>query len=115
MNDDQWSIPDPINPEFRIFLDAYGAGGVYEIETKRGNVLFSWSDRFGPLPEKKNGEVRDLPWNHPFWLCASLWNLQGRRAEGNRAIWHKPRKPVYRIVGREIVEIIDEGEPGHDW
>jgi len=123
MGDRHYSIPAPRKPapaKTRVMIDAFG-GGEFIIETKRGKVVFEWSDMFGPIPIAKNrGQPRDLVPSHPFWRAASLWNLQGRRTDGKRAVWHEPRKPVYEtkhLGGRHylITKIIDEGEIGHDW
>src|SRR6185437_4948358 len=97
MNDRQFSIPAPWEPapaKTRVMIDAFG-GGEFTIETKRGVVLFEFSELFGPLPITKRGAQRDLSHSHPFWRAASLWKVQGRQMDGNRCIWHEPRKPVY--------------------
>ena len=103
----------------RLFIDCWGAGG-YEIETSDKVVLFDWSERFGPLPVKKNGDERHISHRHPFWRAVSLWRLQGMRLEGKRAIWHEPKRPVTkpgRIRGVRGVQqiIVEPGEEGWDW
>lgn len=111
MSDLQYSIPDGSGG--RIFIDQFGSGD-YVIEVGKQTIHFEWSDRFGPLPLTKSGMPRDLAWKHRFWRAASLWNLQGQRLEGNKAIWHEPKKPVIKCVGRQIV-YAEDGEPGWDW
>jgi hypothetical protein len=127
MSDRQFSIPKPSGmiskPDekpSRIMIDCFGSGE-YLIDVRGKSVRFDWSDQFGPLPINKDGsEALSIKHNHPFWRAVSLWNLQGRRLEGNRAIWHEPRKPVYELKdgggrNRIITKVIDPGEPGHDW
>ena len=68
------------------------------------------------MPINKDGsECLSIGPKHGFWRAASLWNLQGRRLEGNRAIWHEPKKPVLKHLGGRHYQIIEQGEPGHDW
>jgi len=117
--DKQFSIPKPWIPPgeepSRIMIDAFG-GDEHFIEVRGKLIRFQWSAIFGPMPVNRDGsECRSIGPRHGFWRAASLWNLQGRRLEGNRAIWHEPRKPVYEIHGRTITKVIDPGEPGHDW
>lgn len=126
MTDRQFSIPTPdswLKPgeePGRIMIDCYG-GDEYLIDVRGKLVRFEWSDQFGPLPINKNGsKALSIGPKHGFWRAASLWNLQGRRLDGDRAIWHEPRKPVYEtehIRGRHylITKVIDPGEPGDDW
>jgi len=126
MTDRQFSIPKPKSwcapneAPNRIMIDAFG-GGEYLIEVRGNPIRFEWSNIFGPMPINKDGsEALSVGPKHGFWRAASLWNLQGRRLEGNRAIWHEPRKPVYEkkhLGGRQylLTKVIDPGEPGHDW
>ena len=101
--------------EFSFMVDCYG-GDTLQIETSKGWVLFSWSDQFGPLPENKNGSVRDLPDNHPFWKTVSFWCVQGKRLDhGNHAVWHWPKSPVTRHLSGRHWEVIEPGEEGWDW
>ncbi len=101
--------------ESSFMVDCYG-GDTLQIETSKGRVMFSWSDRFGPFPEKPDGSERDLGPKHPFWREASWWNLQSRRIEdGNRAVWHKPKQPVTEPKTGRHRMIIEHGEPGWDW
>lgn len=127
MSDRQFSIPKPegmLEPgeqPSRIMIDCFGGDDEYLIDVRGKLIRFEWSERFGPLPINKDGsEARSIGPGHGFWRAASLWNLQGRRLEGNRAIWHEPRKPEYEtkhLGGRhyEIIRVIHPGEPGHDW
>lgn len=126
MTDRQFSIPSPdawLKPgekPSRIMIDRFGTDG-YLIDVRGKLVRFEWSEQFGPLPINKDGSgALSIGPKHGFWRAVSLWNLQGRRLEGDRAIWHEPRKPVYEkqhIRGRQyrITKVIDPGEPGHDW
>lgn len=124
--DRQFSIPTPdswLKPgekPSRIMIDCFG-GDEYLIDIRGKLVRFEWSEQFGPLPINKDGsEALSIGPKHGFWRAASLWNLQGRRLDGDLAIWHEPRQPVYEtehISGRKylITKVIDPGEPGHDW
>ena len=40
-------------------VDTFGSGPSLKIHTHKGDILFCWSDQFGPIPEKKNGAVLD--------------------------------------------------------
>ena len=127
MPDRQFSIPKPASwsePDeapSRIMIDSFGGDHEYLITVRDKLIRFEWSDIFGPFPINKNGsEALSVGPKHGFWRAVSLWNLQGRRLEGNMAIWHEPRKPVYEkkhLGGRQylITKVIDPGEPGHDW
>lgn len=127
MPDRQYSIPAPDGwskpgePRGRIMIDCFGGDDEYLIDVRGKLIRFEWSERFGPLPINKDGsEARGIGPKHGFWRAASLWNLQGRQLEGDRAIWHEPRKPVYEqkhLGGRHwlITKIIDPGEQGDDW
>ena len=115
-HDQQFSIPakDITGREGRIFIDSFG-GGEYLIEVRGKPVRFEWSEQFGPLPINKDGtEALSIGPRHGFWRAASLWNLQGQRLDGNRAIWHEPKKPVYEKRGRRSF-VVEPGEVGHDW
>lgn len=124
--DRQFSIPkpeawrEPGEQPSRIMIDIFG--GAEHLIDVRGNLIrFEWSNICGPVPINKDGsECLSIGPKHGFWRAASLWNLQGRRLEGDRAIWHEPRKPVYEtkhLRGRQylLTKVIDPGEPGHDW
>lgn len=118
MSDSQFSIKDENG--LGIFFDCFGSGD-YLITVKDKEIRFEWSDRFGPLPITKSGaENTKIGPRHKFWRAASLWNLQGKRLDGKRAIWHEPRQPVYekKHLGGghyKLIKVIDPGEPGHDW
>lgn len=124
MIDRQFSIPAPWpekpGEETRVMIDCFG-GDEHFIAVRDEIIKFEWSGQFGPAPLNKDGSVKEsIGPKHGFWRAASLWNLQGRRLEGRRAIWHEPRQPVYEkqhIRGRQylITKVIDPGEPGHDW
>ena len=116
---DGWPEAPADGSKPRIMIDIFG-GGEYFIDVGIETIKFEWSERFGPMALTKRGAERSLGPAHPFWRAASLWNLQGQRLDGSRAIWHEPRKPVYEtkhLGGRnyEIIKIIDPGESGHDW
>jgi hypothetical protein len=125
VGDRQFSIPAPWpekeGEETRVMIDIFGGPEEYLIDVRGKLIRFEWSEMFGPAPLTKTGAIMEsIGPKHGFWRAASLWNLQGRRFEGNRAIWHEPRKPQYEtrhLGGRnyEIVKVIDPGEPGHDW
>ena len=119
--DRQFSIPKPddwLKPgekPSRIMIDCFG-GGEFFITVREKIVRFEWSEQFGPLPVTKTGaEMTSIGPKHPFWRAVSLWNLQGRRVDGNNAIWHEPKKPVLKHLGGRNYMIIEDGEPGHDW
>ena len=99
---------------FRACIDRFGVSA-YAIDTPKGRILFEFSDLFGPLPINKAGMPIDLDPRHPLWLCASLWNVQGRRVEDGVAIWHEPKKPVMQHMGGNRYLVIEPGEVGHDW
>lgn len=119
MGDRQFSISSPFDKpgEKRtlVFFDSFG-GDEHDIEVGGKVLRFEWSERFGPFPLTKTGaENTSIGPRHKFWRAASLWNLQGRRLEGNKAIWHEPRKPVLKRLGGRHYMVIEEGEPGYDW
>lgn len=115
-HDQQFSIPAKgiTGREGRIFIDKFG-GDEYMIDVHGKLIRFEWSELLGPMSINKDGtEALSIGPKHGFWRAASLWNLQGQRLEGNRAIWHEPKKPVYEKRGRHRFVIMD-GQPGHDW
>jgi hypothetical protein len=91
-------------------LDSWGAGP-FKIEMVSGgkSFLFEDSDRFGPVPLKKNGwEVKAPGYfaeNSQFWYAWQKWRDQGRRLAEDRqtCIWshdepairdrHNPKGP----------------------
>jgi hypothetical protein len=90
-------------------------GDEYFIEVRGKLIRFEWSEQCGPLPINKDGsEALSIGPKHGFWRAASLWNLQGRRLDGNKAIWHEPKKDVLERRGRMLF-VIEHGEPGQDW
>lgn len=112
MGDQQFEIK--LNGE-PCFIDTFGGPEEYFIDVRGKLIRFEWSDRFGPMPIKKGGaEMTSIGTRHGFWRAASLWNLQGRRLEGDRAIWHEPKSPVTEKRGRRTF-IIEHGDPGWDW
>ena len=117
--DRQFSVPAPWpekpGKETRIMVDCYGSGE-YFIDVRGKMVRFEWSARFGPMPINADGsEASSIGPRHDFWRAASLWNLQGRRLDGSKAIWHEPKKPVLKHLGGKDYLVIQDGEPGHDW
>lgn len=116
-HDRQFSInAEPITGEknTRIHIDVFG-GGEYQIEVRGKLVRFEWSEQFGPMPINQDGsECLSVGPRHGFWRAASLWNLQGRRIENGKAIWHEPKQPVLIRRGRELV-VAEDGESGWDW
>ncbi|MDE2442007.1 MAG: hypothetical protein KGP14_13370 [Betaproteobacteria bacterium] len=112
MADSQFIIDD--GNAGNICIDIFGDGD-YEIEVRGETIHFDWSDRFGPIPLGKRGREIDLGPGHKFWRAVSLWKLQGKQLEGNRAIWHEPKKPVLQHLGGRNYLVIEDGEPGYDW
>lgn len=112
MSDHQFSFKDGDGSP--VFIDCFGDGR-YVIHVGDQIIHFDWSDRFGPLSTRKNGQPRELGWRHPFWRAASLWNLQGRRLDGKRAIWHEPKRPVLKHISGRNYQVIEGGEEGYDW
>lgn len=120
MSDDQYSIPAPWSEEpgkeTRVMIDSFRGEAEYLITVRGKDVRFEWSERFGPMPLNKDGsEARGIGHKHGFWRAASLWNLQGRRLDGNRAIWHEPKRPVLKHLGGRNYLVIEDGEEGYDW
>lgn len=111
MTDRQFSIPTDYG---RAFGDCFGSGN-YLIDVGRKVQQFDWSDRFGPLPTRKNGVPVDLEPKHPFWRAVSLWKLQGARLDGKTAIWHEPKRPVLKHLGGKNYLVVENGEEGWDW
>lgn len=81
------------------FIDHWGAGP-FKIELVHNgrSFLFEDSDRFGPIPMKKNGwDVRSPGYfgeSSPFWYVWEKWKAQGRRVaeDGVTCIWdHEDR------------------------
>ena len=115
-HDKQVSIPyrDAERRTGRVFIDCFGSGE-YEIDVRGKMIRFEWSEQFGPMPINKDGsEALSIGPKHGFWRAASLWKLQGMSLEGNKAIWHEPKKPVTEKWGRHHF-IVEHGEPGWDW
>lgn len=107
---------DVVDTAVGRFLVNGDSHGDYLIEVNGKPILFDWSERFGPRAINKDGsEKTSVGPKHPFWRAASLWNIQGRRLEGNRAIWHEPKQPVLRRIAGNHYEVIEDDEPGHDW
>lgn len=73
-------------------LDQWGAGP-FNIHFAGRVFLFEDSDRFGPVPLKKNGwEVRDpgrFGEKSPFWYAWQKWRDQGRQLAEDRqtCVW----------------------------
>ena len=121
MTDRQFSIPKPAGmcepgeAPGRIMIDSFGSDE-YLIDVRGKPIRFEWSEQFGPMAINKDGtEALSVGPKHGFWRAASLWNLQGRRLEGQKAIWHEPKKPVLKHLGGRHYQVIEDGEPGHDW
>lgn len=122
-HDKQFSIEQPIGDGWptpadgsksHIMIDIFG-GGEYFIDVADETIKFEWSERFGPMALTKKGAERALTPKHKFWRAASLWNLQGQRLEGSKAIWHEPKKPVLQHLGGRNFMVIEDGEKGYDW
>ncbi len=112
-HDKQFSVPFG-DKGGRAMIDCFG-GDEYLIDVRGKLIRFEWSEQFGPMAINKDGsEELSIGPNHGFWRAASLWNLQGQRLDGNRAIWHEPKKPVTEKRGRHTF-IVEHGELGHDW
>lgn len=87
-----------------VHMDRWGAGP-FKIEMVAGgrSFLFEDSDRFGPVPLKKNGwEVKSPGYfaeNNQFWYAWGKWVEQGRRTleDGITCVWdhenHPPSQP----------------------
>lgn len=112
MSDRQFSVP--FDNETRAMIDCFG-DDEFTISVANRDILFEWSERFGPMPITRDGAQRDISHKNPFWRAVSLWDLQGQRTEGKKAIWHEPKKPVLKHLGGRNYLIIEHGEPGHDW
>ena len=98
----------------RMFVDCFG-GGAYQITVGQRTIIFEWSYIFGPIPITKTGKVLELSPRHKFFSAASLWNIQGQRIDGTKAIWHEPKQPVIENIGVNNYKIIEPGETGWDW
>lgn len=75
-------------------IDSWGAGPFkIEVVACGRSFLFEDSDRFGPVPMKKNGwEVKAPGYfaeNSMFWHVWGKWKAQGRRVadDGVTCIW----------------------------
>ncbi len=74
-----------------VHIDGWGSGP-YEITVSTRLYRFEDSDRFGPVPLKKNGDPTDkgyFPERSPFWRVWEIWRDQGRRVaeDGKTCIW----------------------------
>jgi len=124
MRDRQFSIEQPQGDGWptpadgsrsRIMIDIFGSGE-YFIEVRGEIIKFEFGDRFGPMPLTKTGaEKTSIGPRHPFWRAASLWALQGKRLDGNKAVWHEPKRPLLKHLGGRDYLIIEDGEKGYDW
>jgi len=60
--------------------------------------IFDFSERFGPLLVKKNGDPcvnQPVSERHPFWKGFTPWLNQGKRVEDGVCIWElEPKKSV---------------------
>jgi hypothetical protein len=99
----------------RVMIDCFGGFDPLRIVVRGKAILFEMSEEFGPMPVTGRGAERDLGARHPFWRAVSLWNVQGRRREGDIAIWHEPKKPVLEHLGGRNYREIEAGETGWDW
>jgi hypothetical protein len=98
----------------RAMLDSWG-GEELDIVVDGKRIRFEFSEMFGPMAVTKTGAERTLAKPKPFLRAASLWNIQGRRVKDGEAIWHEPKKPVYKHLGGRHWQVIEHGEIGHDW
>lgn len=68
-------------------LDGWGAGP-FILQAGSSTFYFEDSDRFGPVPLRKDGEVRANPFfgeKSPFWRAWEKWVAGGRQlAEDGR-------------------------------
>lgn len=108
----QYSVPMPDGN--RAMVDSF-FGAELTVVTSKGPIRFEFSEFFGPMPVTATGAERELEPRHPFWRAASLWRLQGARAEGGQAIWREPAKLVLEHIAGRHWRVIVDGEPGHDW
>lgn len=75
-----------------VHMDTWGEGP-FKIEFAGREYRFEDSDRFGPVPLKKNGwDVREPGYfgeKSPFWYPWGKWVEQGRRLEADQqtCIW----------------------------
>lgn len=73
------------------FIDCWGVGP-FVIEYCGRSYRFEDSDMFGPVPLRKDGEVKEPGYfgeQNPFWYAWGLWVEQGRRtlADGVTCVW----------------------------
>ena len=79
-------------------IDIWGEGP-FIIEYLGRTYRFEDSDRFGPVPLKKNGwEVKEPGYfaeRNPFWYAWGKWVEQGRRLsdDGQTCIWSHDEVP----------------------
>ncbi len=67
------------------------ADGDYQIDVGGRVIPFEFSDRFGPIPLNKNGEISARRPTNKFLNAATLWVEQGKRVgEDGLCIWEEP-------------------------
>lgn len=110
--DDDFGHEYVSGPGFHV--DKWGAGP-FIIEVDGRSFSFEDSDRFGPYPLKKNGDISDAFWGQrsPFWRSYSAWRKQGRRVKDGKCIWSPGRPTLVRRTGDglkdfEVVEFGDD-------
>lgn len=76
------------------------------IEVDGESFHFDFSDRFGPLVTTKAGrECKEPDPKHKFWRAITLWEKQGKRVTGGRAIWeYPPPDKLLRLGGKNYCE-----------
>lgn len=97
-----------------VMLVDSGTRCVLEVGGERFRLL--WSERWGPSVCDGHGDPLDKQPGprHAFWRAASLWNRQGRRMDGLRAVWHEPKPQILQKIGRYRrgweIRVVQEGE-----
>lgn len=79
---------------------------------------FYWSERWGPLVVTDDGRDMMQPGpRSPFWRAVSIWSRQGRKRDGNEAVWSEPpaaTEYVRRLGKRSFLSIRFEEPEGYD-
>jgi len=90
------------------FMDTWGAIR-YEIAIGQKRFFFTFSERFGPLLENKNGVVleKQPPDRHCFWNPFHMWLYHGKRISPDGVcIWDAPTLGTYWLDDSGIKHFI---------